>query len=239
MTIASPNPAVPPPPPPPPASPPPPAVARAHGRRAVGTPRSAHGLPVRRRWGRFAAGACLALLGGWVFAALYLSAGARVSVLVAADDIGAYETLDEDDLRIERVAADPGVVTVPGGDLSEMVGRVTATAVPAGTVLAPDHVFAAGERLVSASEAEVGAALEPGQAPVDLRAGAEVEVGVQPEQSSDSGSVSVPGWLLEVGPIDDQTGERNVTLVVPRSSAVDVGIAAADQRVVLTVVGRG
>jgi hypothetical protein len=193
---------------------------------------------MRRRWGRFAAGACLALLGGWVFAALYLSAGARVEVLVAAHDIGPYETLDEDDLRVERVAADPGVATVPGSELDEMVGRVTAAAVPEGALLASDHVFAAREQLVGASESEVGAVLEPGQAPMDLQPGAEIEVGIEPRQATGGTPRSVPGWIREVGPVDEQTGERNVTLVVPSSSATEVGHAAADDRVVIIVVGK-
>jgi hypothetical protein len=195
---------------------------------------------MRRRWGRFAAGACLALLGGWVFAALYLSAGARVEVLVAAHDLGPYETLAEDDLRVERVAADPGVATVAGSDLDDMVGRVTAAAVPEGALIAPDHVFAENEQLVSATEAAVGVALQPGQAPIELEAGTVIEVGIEPAQAGGGGAPrSVPGWILEVGAVDEQTGERNVTVVVPRSSAVEVGVAAADDRVVVTVVGSG
>src|ERR687893_2178446 len=42
------------------------------------------GLPTRRRWGRFAAGVTLALLGAWVFAAIYVSAGERVEVIAIA-----------------------------------------------------------------------------------------------------------------------------------------------------------
>jgi SAF domain len=234
----------PPPPPPPPGGAAPsrdPLAAPSHRRRSgLPGPRGAEDLPARRRWGRFAAGACLALLGGWIFAALYLSAGARVDVLVAARDISPYQTLERDDLRVERVAADPGVATVDGADLDDMVGRVAAAGIPEGALFAPDHVYAEGERLVSGSEAIVGVEVSPAGAPAaGLETGVDLIVVVQPAQGGENVAQQVNGWLLEMGEPDEQTGERVMSVVVPRTSALEVGSAAADGRVALLVVGGG
>src|SRR5687768_13815590 len=78
------------------------------GRPAIAPPRrlgrrgpapvssSPGGLPTRRRWGRFAAGVTLALLGAWVFAALYVSAGERVEVVALARDVPMFQAIEED-----------------------------------------------------------------------------------------------------------------------------------------------
>jgi hypothetical protein len=189
---------------------------------------------VRRRWGRFAAGAVLALLGGWVSASLYVSAGSRVGVLVAAEDVGAYETITRGDLQTVRVAADPGVETIRAGDADALVGRVAATDVPKGTLLSPSHFFAEGERLVAPGEATIGAELGPGDAPRDaLTAGTDVLVVLTPAQgNSDAGAQQVNGWVRSVGDVDEQSGERQVEIVVPQSSAADVAAAADRLRLV-------
>jgi len=231
---------LPPPPPPgsagpvaPPATPPP---SPSHSRRAalVG-PRSPGDVPTRRRWGRFAAGMCLALLGGLLFAALYLSAGSRVEVVVAARDIGAYETIERDDLRIERVAAEPDVATVDGADLDDLVGRAAATAIPEDAVLAPNQVYEEGAEVVGDGEVVVGMEVTLAEAPRGLETGDAVLLGVDPGAGTDDPDLEVDGWLLEVGNRDDDTDELDVSVVVPRTDAVEVGLAAADGRVTLMV----
>lgn len=58
--------------------------------------------PVRRRWSRIAAGIAGALLGSWLFASLYLSAGDRTEVLVVANPISRFATIARSDLRVVR-----------------------------------------------------------------------------------------------------------------------------------------
>jgi hypothetical protein len=211
-----------------------------HSRRAaLAGPRSPGDVPTRRRWGRFAAGVCLALVGGLLFAALYLSAGSRVEVLVAAHDIGAYETLERDDLRVERVAAEPDVATVDGADLDDLVGRAAATAIPEGAILAPDQVFEEGAQLVGAGEVVVGMEVSLAEAPATLATGDSVLLGVEPGPGSDGPAVVVEGWLLEIGDRDDDRDALDVSVVVPRTFALDVGLAAADGRVSLMVTRGG
>jgi hypothetical protein len=191
-----------------------------------------------RRWGRFAAGSTLALVGGWLFVALYLSAGERVRVLVVARDVSRYETIEPGDLRVERVAAGPGVETIESSDPDDLVGRVAASDLPAGTLLAPNLLFAADARLVGPeTEATVGARLAAGHAPEDaLQPGTNLLVVLQPEDNSDATVRHVDGWLRAVGDLDEQTQERRVSVVVPRASAADVASAAADGRVALVVL---
>lgn len=196
---------------------------------------------MRRRWGRFAAGVVLALLGGWVFASLYLSAGDRVEVLALANDVGRYHTLSRDDLQTVRVASGPTLETVAADEADDLVGRVAASDLPSGTLLAPGHLFAEDELLVDPSEAVVGAELAQGDAPGgSLTPGTDVMVVLRPQQgAAETDSRGVPGWLLDVGEPDEQSQRQPVSVVVPQSSAIDVAAAAADERVALVVLEGG
>ena len=188
---------------------------------------------MRRRWGRFSAGTCLALVGGLLFAALYVSAGSRVEVLVAARDIGAYEVIERDDLRVERVAAEPDVATVDGSDLDDMVGRAAATAIPEGALLAPEQVFEDGAEVVGDGEVVVGMEVTLAEAPRALASGDSVVLAVDSSPGSDAAPRAVDGWVLELGDRDESTDKLDVSVVVARTVAVDVGLAAADGRVSL------
>lgn len=208
-------------------------------RSALPTGTSAEGLPARRRWARVAAGAALALLGGWVFASLYVSAGERVEVLVVARDVDRFAEVQRDDLRTTRVAADPGVDTVDAGDVDDIVGRVAATDLVEGSLLSPNQVLDSGERRVGENEAIVGAELGPGDAPQGaLVGGVDVYVVVRPSESATQAqeALRVPGWILEVGEPDENTDARAVELVVPASESAAVTAAAAEDRLSLVVL---
>ncbi len=217
--------------------------ARSGPRRAPrsSAPLAPTGLPARRRWGRVAAGGVLALVGAWTAASLYASAGERVEVVVVARDVEQFAELDSDDLRVVRVAADPGVDTVPGADLDDLVGRMAATALPDGALLSQDQLVAADEQVTAPDEAIVGAELGPGAAPQGaLVGGTRVMVVMRPSSPSGEGSVEeVEGWLADVGEPDANTGAREASLVVPADSAADVAAAAADARIaVVALEGR-
>lgn len=212
--------------------------ALARGRGAVRVPVAPSGLPARRRWGRVAVGAVLVLVGAWTAAALYASAGERVEAVVAAGDVARFEELGRDDLKVVRVAADPGVDTIPGADLDELVGRVAATDLSDGVLLSEDQLVGRDERLVDPGEAVVGARLGPGAAPRGaLVGGTRVLVVVSPAQTvSDEEPVEVEGWLADIGEPDATSGQREVSLVVPASSAAEVAAAAADQRIAVVAL---
>lgn len=208
-------------------------------RSALPTSTTPEGLPARRRWARVAAGAALALLGGYVFASLYVSAGERVEVLAVARDVDRFAEVRPDDLRTVRVAADPGVDTVEAGDLDEIDGRIAATDLIEGSLLSPNQVLARGERRVGANEAIVGAEMGPGDAPQGaLVGGVDIYVVVRPSDSAGGQQEArrVQGWILEVGEPDPNTDARAVELVVPESEAAAVTAAAAEDRLSLVVL---
>lgn len=211
---------------------------RPGGGPALGVPVAPSGLPARRRWGRVAAGAVLALVGAWTAASLYASAGERVEVVVAAGEVGRFDELSPDDLKVVRVAADPGVDTIAGAELEDLVGRVAATDLSEGVLLSEDQLVGTDERLVGGDEAVVGARLGPGAAPRRaLAGGTPVLVVVRPAQTdADAEVVEVEGWLADVGEPDATTGEREASLVVPAGSAAEVAAAAADQRIAVVAL---
>ena len=203
------------------------------------------GLPARRRWARVAAGAVLALLGGWVFASLYQSAGERVEVLAVSADVDRFAEIQRDDLRMVRVAADPGVDTVRGGDVDDIVGRRAAVDLVEGSLLTDGQVLPRGEDVVGDNEAIVGAELAPGDAPQSaLVGGVDVQVVIRPSATASATTAAgeapeatrVSGWLLEVGEPDENTRARPVELVVPETSSAAVQAAAAEERLSLVVL---
>jgi hypothetical protein len=208
-------------------------------RAALPTATSAEGLPSRRRWARVAAGAVLALLGGWVFASLYVSAGERVEVLAVAHDVDRFDTVERDDLRTVRVAADPGVDTVDASDVDDIVGRAAATDLLEDSLLSTNQLVAKDARLVADNEAVVGAELAPGDIPEGaLAGGIDVMVVLRPADTAPGGGEvdQVPGWLLGFGDPDENTGDRRVSLVVPEDRAADVADAASDERVAVVAL---
>jgi hypothetical protein len=204
----------------------------------LGVPIAPSGLPARRRWGRVAAGGVLALVGAWTAASLYASAGERVEVVVVAGDVDRFEEIARDDLKVVRVASDPGVDTIPGADMDDLVGRVAATNLSDGVLLSEDQLVGPDARVVGGDEAVVGARLGPGAAPRHgLVGGAPVLVVVRTAQGDTDGEATeVEGWLADVGDPDETTGEREASLVVPTGSAADVAAAAADQRIAVVAL---
>lgn len=194
--------------------------------------------PVRRRWGRIAGGVFAALLGGWLFASLYLSAGDRVDVLALASNVGRYEVIERSDLRVVSISADTDVSTVPASRLDDLVGRVAATDLSKGALLADGALVADGQRLVQSGEAVVGVLVKPGDSPTtELRRGASVSVVVRPAAGTTGTVTEVPGWIVDAGSAATN-GDRTVEVVVARPAAAAVSAAAADRRVTLVALGQ-
>lgn len=210
------------------------------GRRSLPPPATPTGLPPRRRWGRVAVGALLALLGAWAGMVLVATAGGREEMLALAADVGRGEQIERDDLKVVRVAADTGVATVPAGDIDEIVGKLAASDLPSGSLLSRDQVLGEGERVVTTDEAVVGARLAPGAAPRgEVAPGTPVLVVVGPPATDgESGTpTEVTGWLRDIGDPAENTGAREASLVVPASSAATVAAAAADERIAVVTLG--
>jgi hypothetical protein len=176
----------------------------------------------------------------WGTVAAVIAAGDRADVVAVAADVGRFETIDRSDLMVVRVGADRDVGLVPAGDLDEVVGRAAAVDLVAGSLLSPNELVAADERVVGTGEVRVGARLGPGAFPAeDVPAGAGVLVVVRPSDvvGGVAAVTDVEGWLLSVSDADESTGERSVSLVVPRAAGSAVSAAAADGRVSVVVEG--
>ena len=103
-------------------------------------------IPVRgrRRPGLLAAGLMLAALGGLVTVWLVNSAAHRVPVLVVARPVSVGTTLTDDDLARTDVSVDADVRTVSADEASQVVGRVAASDLAPGQLLAPASLADAG-----------------------------------------------------------------------------------------------
>lgn len=203
---------------------------------AAGTARPP-GAPVRRRWGRVGAGVGAAIVGGWIFAALYLSAGERSDVLVVANDVGRLEVIDRSDLRVVRLSDDSDVASVPASRLDEIVGRVAGVDLVAGSLLADGQVLPADRKLLSVDEVVVGVLLGPGDAPQQiLRRGTPVLVVVRPAAGTTGVPEEIEGWVYDASGESLNTRDRPVEVAVPRDKAGLVSAAAADGRVSVVVL---
>lgn len=210
-------------------------AARASARPATGV--------LRRRWGRIGVGLAAAVVGAWVFAALYRSADDRTEVVVAAGDLDRFEVLERSDLRVIEVGVDQAVGWVEADGLEDLVGRAVGAEVPAGVPLTESVLVAAGERLVAEDEAVVGIVVGPSDGPRGVLApGVSVSVVSRPSDAGDGGSVvETSGWVLDVSDVAAEAtgGERSIEVVVSRDEAGAVAAAAAEQRVSLVVVVGG
>jgi hypothetical protein len=141
---------------------------------AVAGPRN---TPMRRRWGRVAVGAVLALIGGLVSAQLYLTAGDRVEVVVVADDIDRFSEIRAEDLTTARVAADPTVEMISATSRDALVGRVAAYDLVAGSLLTSDHLHPEDDPLVAGDQSIVPLELPSSQVPSSVMTpGTEIRV---------------------------------------------------------------
>jgi len=196
------------------------------------------GLPTRRRWGRFAAGVTLALLGAWVFAAIYVSAGERVEVIAIARDVPMYSPIQEDDLRTVRVAADPSVETISAGRIDDLLGRLAAVPLTEGSLLSGNQLFAEDVEPPASGEEIVTGLVDEGQAgPSVLVPGRRIRVHIIPA-SQDEAPAAVDAEFYSVGDPDQNTGERQIEFIVDARDAPIVTGPANDGRISLTLPGQ-
>jgi hypothetical protein len=192
---------------------------------------------VRRRWARLGAGLAAAVLGAWIFAAMYLSAGDQTDVLVLATDVDRFQVIERSDLRVARVSESSDVDTVSSDRIDEFVGRVAGVDLVSGSLLSGAQVLAAGEELVANGEAVVGVLVGPADAPQgSLRRGTPVRVVVRPVAGSTEPPIEIGGWVWDASAEASSTREVAVEVVVPTGQSGLVSAAAADRRVSIVVL---
>lgn len=187
--------------------------------------------PVRRHWGRLAAGVFAGLLGSWVFASLYVSAGHRTEVVVVANPVARFDIIKASDLRVVRISADAEAASIPATRLNDFVGRVASSDLLAGALLLEGQLLPSGQKLLGKDEMLVGVLLGPGDGQLNLRRGSPVVVVVRPATGDNATATEVVGWVFDSSAEALNSRERPVELALPRAQAALVAAAAADKRV--------
>jgi hypothetical protein len=186
------------------------------------------------------AGVLLVLLSALGGVLLFMSSDDRTSVLVAARDLDPGRPIERADLRVQRVAVDDGVATLPAESADAIVGQHPAGRIPAGTMLAP-AMFEAAVPL-GPDEVVIGAALDPGEAPLaQLEVGSAVElvrVDVPAPGATDVAPSATPlgegtVWAAQ----EIATGQVWVSVRVARDVGLAASVAAAEDRLRVVLGG--
>jgi len=215
----------------------PPAASNGQGRKLVSPLPGALATrgPGRGR-GRLAAGIAVLGLSALAAMALYGNVGDRQPVLAVARPVAAGQAIGGADLRVVRVAADPGVGTVSASQRSRIVGRTAGVALTPGALLAPAQL-AEGPTLPPGSVV-VGALLKPGQFPLGLHPGDAVlvmplaspaQAGLISGQASDAAK-PIRATVAGVEKLPDSGGATSVSLAVVPELAPTVAAAGAEGR---------
>jgi hypothetical protein len=177
---------------------------------------------------------CAFAVGAWAS-----SVGQRTAVLVVARDVPAGAVITASDLTSAGVAAGHSVTAIPASDSAQVVGRVAAERLAAGTLLVRAEL--ATGPLVPSGSAVVGLALKPGMFPAALEPGERTTLVITPTQSGGTGgsggSVLVSGATVSQMQASPDGQSTLVSVVVPASDAPAVAAAGAQGSVSLVVDG--
>jgi hypothetical protein len=186
---------------------------------------------VRRRKGRIVAGLVAVVLGAWIFAALYMSAGERTNVVAVARSVNRNDQIERADLTVVRIgSAGENVRTVAASDLEELVGHTAAVDLEAGTLLGPGLIRSEEERIVKESEAVVGVLMPAGTYPFRMRRGDNVVLVIRPKEGTEGELEEIQGWMYRADREPLTSGDQPMEVVVGRNDAAEVSAAAADGR---------
>ena len=195
----------------------------------------------------WAAGLILIAGGGVVAASAALSAGEKHQVLLLIRPVSAGRTLTAGDVRTERIAADPGVDTVPADALNSIVGQRTRVDLLPGSLLTRSAL--GGPGVPAAGQVLLGVSLKPGQLPGrPLTRGDRAElVTTQPAAATADAdrvrTASRPAADPVVVTVDAAQppaadGSVVVDLVLPADATTAAAQSAADGRLVLVLLPR-
>lgn len=182
-----------------------------------------------RHRGRIGAGAVLLTISAILAVLVYGNLGDRSAVLAAAAEIRPGQMIEESDVKVVRVAADPDVATVPASRRADIVGKRAAVGLTPGSLLAPESVTAGPG--IPAGSTIIGAVVKPGQYPIGLREGDEIVVLVVSEGSENSSGVEAV--IVSVSSRSGPEGTA-IALAVPSANASALARAGAQGRLILT-----
>ena len=194
-------------------------------------------------------GAALAVLvvvlGGLILLYAVPQFSHRISVLAVARDVPVGSTITRDDLTIAKITKDPSLAPIPASDQNEVVGKVAAVDLRAGTLLTRGDLgttsgFTAGQVLVplGLKQSQLPArGLAPGQHVMVIATpgnGDSATVG-----SSDVPASSTDAVVTEVGRTDPASGVTVVDVRVPASDAIALGRLASTGNLTVLLLPAG
>ncbi len=176
---------------------------------------------------------CLSGLGAvW----LYSSVTDAASVVTVLRTVHRDQVISEADLGLVSVPSVPGLETVPGERLAEVIGQSAHTDLVAGTLLSPRSF---GPPVVSVGMAQVGLRLTPGRVPsAGLVPGTRVLLVAVARDGAELPELpSVPAKVASLGDAQPD-GSTLLDVDVPQEQAEQVArLAANDQLVVVRQEG--
>jgi len=220
----------------------PPVAPTVNGSRPGKAPQRGTQLPTRTRPKGYAALAVALLVGfGALGAWFYTSAGSKVPVVMAKNDIPVGHVIGRDDLTTVDVAG--GVTAVSADHLSSLLGQRAAVEILPNTLVQRAMVTSGSP--VAAGQGLVGVAAAPGQIPSSgLVPGDTVEVlqlpqkGVAAASTSSASAVLVASaTVFDVRPNTSSSGGTLLTLIVPTSAAFGVAQASNAGQIALVKLG--
>lgn len=171
----------------------------------------------RRRPALAVGSAVLVVLCAAVAATEFAGAGRTAPVLALRRSVPAGSEVTASDLQVVRVHVPPDVAVVPATAEATVVGRLSATDLPVGSLLAPADVVAAYQP--PPGDALVGIAVAAGQAPPGVAVGDHVAVVA-------TSAPGTTGGAAPAGAAEQGEGTGPVTVVVSTAPVVSVSALA-------------
>lgn len=191
--------------------------------------------PGRRiRMPQLLVGVLVIAVAGLAMLVVYSRASARTPVLALTATMERGQVASADHFQVVYLAADEPVAHMSSPELANLVGRVAAADLEAGTLAAPG-LFVERDRILD-GEGVVGLALAPGQYPTSrLAIGDLVDVVATGESGRVLVSQAVVHDISDLGAQDS----KFVSVRVPSDLATELAQAAAADQITLTLTGGG
>lgn len=180
-----------------------------------------------RNRGRIAAGIFAIALAGLLAVLVYGNIGQRHSVIAIARTVDPGQVVTDADLTVVRVAADPEVRTMASTQRSTIVGQRATVRLLPGSLLTPDAVTVGN--VVADGFSVIGAVVKPGQYPLGLRSGDQVQV---VEVGGATGDRPVESTIVAVASNASGNGTA-ISLAVPKEAATRLAAAGSEGRLLL------
>ncbi|GAA2028605.1 hypothetical protein GCM10009740_17790 [Terrabacter terrae] len=182
------------------------------------------------------AAVCLgALLGAWA----WTSTSNTHDVVAVRATIARGETIDRADLMTVQVGVDPGLRTVAGGSLNDLVGQRAAMDMAAGSLVTAESVTRSV--IPPSGQSVVGVALPRSLMPGEpVQAGDTVRIVATPGaqgEVTEGRPVEVTATVVGLHPGAEQD-KTVVSVMVPKDEAGELAARAATGRVVLVLDSR-